>query len=129
MAKKRVFISFDFDNDEFLKTALVGQSKHEDSPFELADHSIKQHLYGDWEEKAKIRIKSADLVVVMCGQNTHNARGVGIELKIAQQHGIPYFLLAGYSDKQCTKPTTALITDKLYNWTWPNLKVLVGGGR
>ena len=30
MAKKRVFISFDYDHDETLKTFLVGQSKHSD---------------------------------------------------------------------------------------------------
>ena len=37
MAKKRVFVSFDYDNDARLKDLLVGQSKLEDSPFELAD--------------------------------------------------------------------------------------------
>jgi len=55
MAKKRVFISFDYDHDETLKTFLVGQSKHADSPFELADWSIKEHLTGDWKKKAATR--------------------------------------------------------------------------
>ena len=36
MAKKRVFISFDFDNDDRLKDLLVGQSRNPDTPFELA---------------------------------------------------------------------------------------------
>lgn len=129
MTKKRVFISFDYDNDEFLKTALVGQSKHSDSPFELADHSIKEHLTGDWEKKAAPRIKGVDLVIVICGEKTHTASGVSAELKMAQQHKVPYFLLAGYSDKTCTKPIAALQSDKVYNWTWDNLKILIGGGR
>jgi hypothetical protein len=47
MAKTKVFISFDFDNDETLKDFLVGQSKLEDSPFELADWSIKEALTGN----------------------------------------------------------------------------------
>ena len=51
MAKKRVFISFDYDNDETLKTFLVGQSKHDDTPFDFADVSIKEALTGDWKEK------------------------------------------------------------------------------
>jgi hypothetical protein len=48
---------------------------------------------------------------------------------IAQEKRKSYFLLAAYSDKTCTKPTTALAGDKVYNWTWPNLKTLIGGGR
>ncbi|WP_291648972.1 hypothetical protein [Bosea sp. (in: a-proteobacteria)] len=51
MAKKRAFISFDYDNDETLKTFLIGQAKLPDSPFELADWSIKEHITGDWEKK------------------------------------------------------------------------------
>jgi hypothetical protein len=129
MAKKRVFISFDYDNDKFLKVALVGQANHGDSPFELADHSIQEALTGDWKEKAKARIKKTELVIVICGKKTHLATGVSAELKIAQEHGVPYFLLHGYPDEICTRPVSALSTDKIYDWTWPNLKLLVGGNR
>jgi len=38
---KRVFVSFDFDNDENLKHALVAQAKNPDSPFVIADYSVK----------------------------------------------------------------------------------------
>ncbi len=42
MAKTRVFISFDYDHDADLKTLLVGQAKNQDSPFEIADWSVKE---------------------------------------------------------------------------------------
>jgi hypothetical protein len=129
MAKSRVFISFDFDHDDGLKTMLIGQAKHSDTPFELADWSIKEHLTGDWKEKARVRIRAVDQVVVLCGEHTHTATGVAAELEIARSENKPYFLLAGYSDKHCTKPTSALSTDKVYKWTWDNLKALIGGGR
>lgn len=129
MAKKRVFISFDYDHDEILKTFLVGQSKHEDSPFELSDWSIKEPITGDWKTKARTRIKSVDVVAVICGQHTDTATGVNAELTIAQEEKVPYFLLAGYADKTCVKPKAAKSTDKLYKWTWENLKSLIGGGR
>ena len=35
MAKKRTFISFDYDHDNDLKILLVGQAKREDSPFAI----------------------------------------------------------------------------------------------
>ena len=127
--KKRVFISFDYDHDVTLKTFLVGQAKLDDSPFDLADWSIKEHIDDNWKAKARTRIKAVDVVCVICGNNTDTAIGVSAEVKIAQEEGIPYFLLNGYSDKTCIKPKAALSSDKLYKWTWPNLKSLIGGGR
>lgn len=127
--KTRVFISFDYDHDATLKTFLVGQSKHEDSPFELADWSIKEHIDTNWKNKARNRIRSVDVVCVICGQNTNTATGVSAEVKIAQEEGIPYFLLWGYTDLKCVKPVAANDSDKIYKWTWSNLKSLIGGAR
>ena len=127
--KKRAFISFDIDNDEGTKKALAAQAKLQDSPFDFKDNSVKEHLTGDWKEKVRRRMDNVDIVIVLCGTKTHTATGVAAELTIAKEKKKPYFLLAAYSDKSCTKPTSATSADKLYNWTWPNLKTLVGGGR
>ena len=62
MAKSRVFVSFDYDHDETLKHFLIGQAKNEDSPFELADWSIKEAISEDWKKKARTRIKSVSVV-------------------------------------------------------------------
>ena len=40
MAKKRVFISFDFDHDKSLRGDLVAQSKRPDSPFSIIDCGV-----------------------------------------------------------------------------------------
>lgn len=129
MAKKRTFISFDYDHDASLKTLLVGQAKHEDSPFDLSDWSIKEAITEDWKKKARTRIKSVDVVIVICGEHTNTATGVSAELSIAQEEAVPYFLLNGYSGKTCVKPKAAKPSDLIYNWTWDNLKALIGGGR
>jgi hypothetical protein len=129
MAKKRVFISFDFDHDEDLRNLLVGQAKNPDSPFDIADWSVKEHLTGDWKEKVRERIRRTDLTIVICGEWTHTATGVAAELRITREEGKPYFLLWGRADKKCTKPKTALESDKIYKWTWDNLKKLIGGAR
>ena len=60
--RKRLFVSFDYDNDETLKTFLIGQSKHDDTPFDVADASVKEHLIGDWQDKVRGRISRADVV-------------------------------------------------------------------
>lgn len=129
MAIKRAFISFDFDHDEDLRNLLAGQAKHPDSPFEIKDRSLKEPLTGDWKEKVRRRMDNVDVVIVICGEYTHTATGVAAELTIAREAQKPYFLLWGRSDKTCTKPTTALDSDKIYKWTWENLKNLIGGAR
>jgi hypothetical protein len=124
----RVFISYDYDFDSDLKTLLVGQSKNPDSPFDISDWSIKV-ASPTWRTEARSRIAASSCVAVICGKYTHIATGVAAEVKIAQDLGKPYFLLSGRSAGGNQKPTTALSGDKLYTWTWDNLKKLVAGGR
>lgn len=125
----RIFTSFDFDHDESLRNLLVGQSRHEDSPFEICDWSVKEPFTGDWKKKVRERIRKCQQMIVICGEHTHTATGVSAELEIAQDEKLPYFLLWGYSDKTCYKPLSAKETDKIYKWTWDNLKALIKGDR
>ena len=129
MAMKRAFISFDFDHDEELRDALVGQAKNPDSPFTIADWSVKEPFTGNWKEKVRDRIRRTDLTIVICGRHTHTAKGVAAELTITREEGNPYFLLWGRSRGKCTKPDMALRSDKIYNWTWKNLRKLINGAR
>jgi hypothetical protein len=128
MAKVPVFISFDYDHDEDLRVMLVGQAKNPDSPFDVADWSIKE-ASSDWKEKARARIKRAQQVIVICGKHTDTAAGVNVEIRIARDEHKPYFLLAGRAGGGNKKPTAAEQSDKLYDWTWENLKRLIAGGR
>jgi hypothetical protein len=129
MAKKRVFISFDYDHDEDVKVLLAGQAKLEDSPFDFVDASVSEHLTGDWKEKVRKKFSNIDVVIALCGESTDKATGVAHEVTIAQEKSVDYFLLKAYADKSCKKPTTAKADDKMYKWTWDNLKTLIGGGR
>jgi hypothetical protein len=127
--RKRAFISFDFDHDEDLRNLLVGQSKHPDTPFEISDWSLREPFAGDWQSKVRQRIRPTDLTIVVCGFYTHTAEGVATELALTRLENKPYFLIAGRASGICTKPTNALASDKLYNWTWDNLKALISGAR
>ena len=127
--KKRAFISFDFDHDEDIRDALVAQAKNPDSPFEIADWSVREPFTGNWKEKVRARIRRTDLSIVMCGEHTRKAEGVAAELTITREESNPYFLLKGRPDKTCTKPRTARPPDKIYKWTWENLKKLIAGER
>ena len=126
---KRTFISFDFDYDEELRDTLVGQARIDDSPFEIADHSVKEPLEGNWKEEVRKRIRMVDLIIVICGEHTDKAKGVAAELTITREEQKPYFLLWGRPNRECKRPTTALRTDKIYEWTWTSLELLIVGNR
>jgi hypothetical protein len=108
---------------------LAGQAKLEDSPFDFKDASLKQPLSGDWKAKVQRRMDNIDNVIVLCGESTHTASGVATELEIAKEKKKDYFFLAAYSDISCTKPSNSQSIDKVYKWTWDNLKALIGGSR
>ena len=129
MPNPRIFISFDYDHDEDLRLLLVGQARNPQSPFSLADWSVKEPLTGDWKSKVRTRIRAVDQMIVICGEHTQTAAGISAELTIAQEERMPYFLLHGRHGKTCRKPLTARATDKVYNWTWENLKNLMAGAR
>ena len=104
MALKRVFASFDYEHDADLRTLFVGQAKKPDTPFSLADWSVKEPMTGDWKAKVRERIRKVDIVAVICGEYTDKATGVSIEVSIARDEDIPYFLLKGRATKICKKP-------------------------
>jgi predicted GTPase len=124
MAKKRVFVSFDFDNDKVLKDFIIGQSRLNDSPFEVIDTSLKEAApMKTWEDKARAAIKRSDLVIVMVGTQTHKAPGVLKEVAMARDEGISIVQVIGYKDGNYTAVPNA---GRLYAWNWENLKKLLG---
>ncbi len=120
--KKKVFVSFDFDNDKALKDLLMGQAKNENSPFEIIDGSLKEaSLEQDWLDKATVKIKSADLVIVILGTKTYKAPGVLKEIEIANEKSIKIVQLIGHPEKNCPKVGGA---GRVYRWSWSNLKTM-----
>ena len=120
---KRVFVSFDFDNDKTLKEFIIGQSKHDDSPFEVVDHSLKEAKpEKDWEEHAERAIGRAEVVIVMLGEKTHKAPGVLKEVAMANKAKKTIFQIIGYKDGNYTAVPNA---GRVYAWNWDNLKKLL----
>lgn len=124
MARKSVFISFDFDNDKVLKDFIIGQARLPDSPFEVIDTSLKEAApLKTWEDKARVAINRSAIVLVMVGPNTHRAPGVLKEVQMARDAGIPIVQVIGYRDGNYTPVQNA---GRLYEWNWDNLKKLLG---
>lgn len=121
--KKRVFVSFDFDNDRALKDFILGQAKLPDSPFDAIDHSLKEAApEREWERKAHAAIARSDIVLVMVGARTHRAHGVLKEVAMARELGVKVVQIIGYRAGSYTPVPNA---GRLYAWSWENLKKLL----
>ncbi len=96
MAKTKVFVSFDFDNDKALKDFIIGQAKNPDSPFEVSDHSLKEAApEKDWLQRARRAIGRADVFIIMVGPKTRKASGVLKELDVAIEKEKKKFQIIG----------------------------------
>jgi len=124
MAKRRVFVSFDFANDKTLKDFIIGQSKLEDSPFEVIDTSLKEAApEKTWLDKARAAISYSEIFLVMLGSKTRYAPGVLKEVKIANELGKTKFQIIGYKDG--SEDWAVPNAGRVYRWSWENLKNLL----
>ena len=89
MSTISIFASFEFDKDQELKNNFYEQAK------ELTRHRVRNcslnEAYPDekWRRKARAAIQECDVVVVLIGEDTHNAPGVIVETDIARSLGKP----------------------------------------
>jgi len=125
VSRRSAFISFDYDHDNDIRGSLVAQAEDAESPFSIADLSVRHRIDENWRREVRDRIRGADIVIVICGEHTHDAPGVTAELTIAREEGKPYFLLKGRRKKTCTKPRSSLRTDVIHPWRWDTLRRLI----
>ena len=88
IVKKRMFISFDYENDGEWRHALTGKAKLSNSPFEIADCS--ERAQSKWK-KVHHHICKTSLVTVICGERTNVAWGVAAKPSITCK-GSKYYL-------------------------------------
>ncbi len=94
MAKVKVFLSFEFDRDADLYRNFFQQARRGDSCHDLEDYSLNEAYRphdDSWKKKARKQIALSDIVIVVLGDDTHNAPGVEIEMTLKNQLGRPGF--------------------------------------
>ena len=117
MAKLNIFVSFEFDKDNDLKNSFYKQAANETL------HSIRNcslnEAYPDqgWKNKAREAVAVCDVVVILIGENTHNAPGVKVESDIALRLKRPIIQIRPQG-----RPYKGLTTlgDPI-TWKWKNI--------
>lgn len=79
-----IFVSFEFDKDGDLKNNFYKQAESQTS-HRILNCSLNE-AYPDqqWENRALEAIRECDVLVVLIGEDTHNAPGVKVETDMAR---------------------------------------------
>ncbi len=84
-----IFVSFEFDKDKDLRNNFYIQAKDE-SQHRIRNCSLRENYPDEyWRSKARQAIAECDIVVVLIGQDTHNAQGVIVETDMARSLNKP----------------------------------------
>ena len=123
MAERKVgvFVSFEFDKDEELHRNFYKQAKKH-SRHDIQDVSLNERRPStEWLKHAKGQIIKSDAVVVILGQDTHNAPGVEKEVTIANQLGKPMFQI-----RPQTRTSGAVKgVNKMIRWKWKRIDAAI----
>lgn len=127
MATKRAYVAFDFDDID-AKNELFRQSRLPECPFELMDCSIEKPILKGWPQIAEQRIKGCDCLIVLCGEQTHQAGGASTEVQFAQAEKKRIICVAISGIDTPTPPKNIAKGTPIYTWRWPTLTTLFEGG-
>ena len=78
-----------------------------------------------WRESVRRRVRAAEELIVICGENTATSERMNAELRIAQEEQKPYLLLWGRRERMCSMPIGVKRTACMYSWTRETLLHLV----
>jgi hypothetical protein len=118
-AKPRAFISFAAE-DAQARDLFVGQSRHPDTPWELADFSLHEPFENAWKTQTKPRIKGCDVVIALIGKGTHQAQGALWEIETAKQLGVPVFGVHISKDDKGKLPG-CMFGIPVIHWKWEGI--------
>lgn len=91
MSTLNIFVSFEFNKENELKENFYRQAE-EHCPHRIRNCSLNEAYPDDrWKRKAREAIEVCDVVVVLIGEDTHNAQGVIVETDIARSLNKPTF--------------------------------------
>ena len=117
MANLDIFVSFEFEKDNSLKNSFYSQARV------LSSHRVRNcsldGAYGNraWKNRAREAIRQCDVVVVLVGQDTHNAPGVLVETDMARSLNKPTIQLLSETARRNGYNGVPHIEDRI-PWRW-----------
>lgn len=123
MSKLRAFISFAAE-DARIRDLFIGQGKHSDTPWQIADWSLRLPFDAKWKTQTRSRIKRCHVVIQLIGATTFLAEGAIWEVECAKQEGIPAF---GVWISRPPRPPipSCFKRNNIIPWTWDGIADMI----
>ncbi len=88
MTKKKIFISFDANNERAMKNDIVALSQQDGAKFKIANWSLNpKNIDNKWQKETRYHLNRCDMLVVLTGEYTGSAPGVQMEIELAKSLG------------------------------------------
>lgn len=121
--KTRGFISFAAE-DARIRDLFVGQGRHPDTPWEIADWSIHEPFGEKWKTQMRPRIKACHVLIQLVSPTTYLADGAIWEVNCAIDEGVPAFGVWISKDKKGPIPS-CFKANNIIGWTWDGIADLI----
>ena len=117
MSNLNIFVSFEFDKDIDLRNNFYKQAERHTAHRILNCSLNETYLDHHWVDKAHAAIAECDVLVVLIGEDTHNAPGVKLEVDMARRLKKPIFQI-----RPRGRPYRGLVVLKEpMTWKWKNI--------
>ena len=103
---------------------FIGQGKHSDTPWEIADWSLHIAFSERWKTQTRARIKRCHAVIQLVGATTYLADGAIWEVECAKQEGIPAFGVWISSPPRPPIPS-CFKRSNMIAWTWDGIAEMI----
>ena len=121
MPTLKIFASYEYDKDRHLKNQFFGEARTRTN-HRVHNSSLREDYPNEkWRRKARNAIRECDVVVVLVGEDTHNAPGVITETDMARSLHIPTFQIV-----QRGRPYRGLERlDPPMRWRWKQINAML----
>jgi hypothetical protein len=118
MGRPRIFISF-AKEDIRCRDLLVGQAKHQGTPFEFQDMSLAEPFDSKWKTRCREKIAGCHGLIALLSKKTWRAEGARWEMKCAAEERIPCIGLHIHSDDKGAVPPE--LRGRVMEWRWDSI--------
>ena len=113
----KIFVSFEFGKDNGLKESFYKQAEGQ-SQHRIRNYSLNvPYQENVWKGKARHAIRKCDIVLVLVGQDTHNAPGVLVETDMARSLEKPTIQILSQGARRHNYKGIPHIEDRI-SWKW-----------
>ena len=123
MGQPRIFISFAKEDIRY-RDLLVGQAKHQGTPFDFRDMSLAEPFDEKWKTQCSAHLRHCPGFIALLSKKTWRAEGARWEMKCAAEEGRLAIGIHIHEDDRGAIPPE--LQGRVVLWKWENIANFIG---